>query len=103
MPPALLGRGHVVRLAGQPSDASARCLSSAFHGGNIYSGNRFSVDHRGRFAKEFWIAHPDPTRVHLTFRIGPDISGCGLNARFLHSSGPAGEKASSKIDETVKR
>ncbi len=81
---------------------TSRTLSSAFTSNDLFR-NTFSARERGRFTTEFRILDSDPVNVHLNFRFGPEISGCGLNVRFLHSSGSSGEKASSKIEETVNR
>ena len=96
--PAMLVRSQAFRF----SEQSVRTLSSVTSG-DVFGRRNFSVNQRGRYATEFLLARPEPVRVHLSFRIGPEISGCGLHARYLHNSGPTGEKASSKIEETVNR
>lgn len=95
--PGLLGRSRVFRLVGQPP---SREISSAFSG-DLYYRRRFSAKERGRFSPDFRITDPTPININFMFRIVPDISGCCLNVRLLHSTGPSGEK--SKIEETVKR
>ena len=103
--PGLLGRSQNFRLVCQQpanlNQLSCRPLSSTFTS-DFYK-NRILSKEKGRFTTDFRIWDPNPVNVHLTFRFGPEISGCGVNVRFLHSTGFSGEKASSKIEETVNR
>ena len=103
--PGPLGRPHNFRLVGQPvnlNPVSCRGLSSAFTCDNYK--HRFLLKEKGRFSADYRIGHhPNPINVHLNFQFGPEISGCGVNLRFLHSTGSSKEKASSKIEETVNR